>query len=265
MSSILNALPRPAIIAHRGSSAYKIENTVPSFLLAIEQKADAIELDVQLTADNYVVVFHDAFVDHLTNGTGRVADYSFRELRQLTFSTPSSSNAIEEKIPSLSEVFDAVGSRIFYNIELKNFGIPRRELPLRVIEIITSHNLASHVLISSFNPLMVRVVNRSQLSITTGLLIKYMYRVLWIGKLYTSLVDHHSIHLPFELISPRIIENAQLSGKIVFTYTLNDPRDIRQAVRWGVDGIITDDPLTARKAFDEADYRQNPYGLDPCL
>jgi len=250
---MIDTLPRPAIFAHRGSSAYRTENTIPSFLLAMDHHADAIELDVQLTADNHVVVFHDARVNHLTNGTGRVSNLSFRELSKLTLNPRSSSHSRHEKIPSLAEVFEVVGKEVFYNIELKNFGFPRQDLALRVIEIIKSYNMASHLLISSFNPVLVRTINRSHMPIATGLLIKYTYRIPWVGKLYSSLVDHQSIHLPFESISPRMIADKQQAGKLVFTYTVNDPENIRQAVRWGVDGFFTDDPLTARKVIDQAD------------
>ena len=253
MSSIFNSLPRPAVIAHRGSSAYTTENTIASFLLAIEQKADAIELDVQLTADKQVIVFHDTFVDQLTDGKGRIADYSLSALRELTLRAPPTSKTYAFKIPTLRDVFEAVGKRTFYNIELKSSGIPSQDLPQRVIETITTFNLTSHTIISSFNPVMLKYVSRAQMPIATGLLIKYMYRIPWIGKLYSALVDHQSIHLPFESISPRLIREQHQSGKVVFTYTLNSSVRIRQAARWGVDGIFTDDPLAARKVIGRED------------
>jgi glycerophosphoryl diester phosphodiesterase len=56
-------LPRIAIIAHRGASACAPENTLAAFELAIQQAADAIELDAKLTADGHVVVIHDQAVD----------------------------------------------------------------------------------------------------------------------------------------------------------------------------------------------------------
>lgn len=253
MISILNTLPRPAIIAHRGSSAYTVENTLPSFLLAIEQSADAIELDVQLTADKQVVVFHDAFVDRLTLGKGRVSNLSLPALRELAFRASPAAKSHEFRIPTLQDVFDAVGSRIFFNIELKNFGFPNKDLPERVIDIITTYNLVSHTLISSFNPVMLRYVNRTHTPIPTGLLIKYIYHIPWVGKIYSALVDHQSIHLPFGAISPRVIKEQHQSGKVVFTYTLNDPVQIRQAASWGVDGIFTDDPPAARTILDRED------------
>ena len=65
---MLSTLPRPAIFAHRGASLYAPENTLAAFRLAVEQGADAIELDAKLSADGHVVVIHDQTVDRTTDG-----------------------------------------------------------------------------------------------------------------------------------------------------------------------------------------------------
>ena len=56
--------------AHRGASAYAPENTLEAFLLAAEQGADGVELDVQLTKDDEIVIMHDETIDRTTSGTG---------------------------------------------------------------------------------------------------------------------------------------------------------------------------------------------------
>ena len=71
------------IWAHRGASGYAPENTLESFELAIEQKADGIELDVQMTKDGELVVIHDETIDRTGNGTGRVQDHTLKELKAL--------------------------------------------------------------------------------------------------------------------------------------------------------------------------------------
>ena len=73
------------IWAHRGASGYAPENTLESFELAIEQKADGIELDVQMTKDGELVVIHDETIDRTGNGTGRVQDHTLKELTALNF------------------------------------------------------------------------------------------------------------------------------------------------------------------------------------
>src|ERR1041384_8836764 len=80
---MLESLPRPVIIAHRGASARAPENTIASFELAVAQGAEAIELDVKLSADGHVIVHHDPTVDRTTNGKGKVKDLTLAELQQL--------------------------------------------------------------------------------------------------------------------------------------------------------------------------------------
>ena len=70
------------IFAHRGASAYAPENTLEAFRLAMEQGADGIEIDVQLTKDNELVVIHDETVDRVSNAKGAVRDYTLEELKR---------------------------------------------------------------------------------------------------------------------------------------------------------------------------------------
>ena len=65
--------------AHRGASAYAPENTLEAFQLAVSQKADGVELDVQLTKDGELVVAHDETIDRVSNGSGRIVDHTLEE------------------------------------------------------------------------------------------------------------------------------------------------------------------------------------------
>ena len=71
------------VIAHRGASGYAPENTLEAFVLAVSQKVDGIELDVQLTRDGVPVVIHDETIDRVTSKTGYVKDYTLKELKKL--------------------------------------------------------------------------------------------------------------------------------------------------------------------------------------
>ncbi|MBQ1244645.1 MAG: hypothetical protein IIX94_02740 [Clostridia bacterium] len=69
--------------AHRGGSEYAPENTLSSFYLGLLQGANGIETDVQKTKDGVLVLFHDDTVDRVTDGTGKLCDYTYEELRRL--------------------------------------------------------------------------------------------------------------------------------------------------------------------------------------
>ena len=93
--------------AHRGASAYAPENTLEAFLLAAEQGADGVELDVQLTKDGEMVVVHDEEIDRVSDGSGFVKDYTLAELKTLNFNKTHPEYQ-DVKIPTLREVYEAL-------------------------------------------------------------------------------------------------------------------------------------------------------------
>jgi glycerophosphoryl diester phosphodiesterase len=93
--------PAPAyrhVIAHRGASAHAPENTLAAFRAALAAGADWLEMDVQRTKDGRLIVFHDATVDRMTDGTGRAADLTFDEIRTLRVGAGERVAAFEEVI-----------------------------------------------------------------------------------------------------------------------------------------------------------------------
>ncbi|MCI0577989.1 MAG: glycerophosphodiester phosphodiesterase, partial [Chloroflexi bacterium] len=102
----------PLIIAHRGASANAPENSFSAFALAAEERADGIELDVRLSADNWPVVLHDATLERTTDGRGPVSRQTVAQLQEL--------NAGDDRpVPTLDELFEMFGPSLLYNVELK--------------------------------------------------------------------------------------------------------------------------------------------------
>src|SRR5262245_34742321 len=121
------AAPRPLRVAHRGASARAPENTLAAFREAIRLGADAIELDVQLSADGVPMVIHDLTVDRTTNGHGSVASFASRDLRRLDAGAWYSSRFRGERIPTLEEALECARGRCGLNIEIKELpGAGRR-------------------------------------------------------------------------------------------------------------------------------------------
>ncbi len=98
-------------IGHRGC-AYEPENTLKSFEKALALGAEMVEFDLRLTKDKQLVVIHDDKLDRTTNGRGKVADYTLKELKKLDAGK-------KEKIPTLKEVFSRLNQRCQLNIEVK--------------------------------------------------------------------------------------------------------------------------------------------------
>src|SRR5215217_9518705 len=95
---------RVQVLAHRGASAYAPENTLAAFRIAIEQRADWLELDVQQTSDGHLVVFHDLRVDDRTNGRGPLRDMTLAQVRALDAGSKFSPEFAGEPVPTFDEV-----------------------------------------------------------------------------------------------------------------------------------------------------------------
>lgn len=248
------SLPNPVLFAHRGSSAHAPENTMAAFQLAINQGAPAIELDVQLSADDEVVVFHDCTLSRTTDGSGKLRRQSVRQLKSHQIRSDFHPVDPEVRIPTLKEVFSELDSNIFLNIELKNLSSPFDPLPKRVAKIIDDHQAADRILISSFNPVALASLHRHHSAVPRGLLLHRPYLVdLCI--LFPRLISgFQTIHPSFACLTEHRVNSLHKLGKKVFVYTLNKAEDILHALRCGADGFFTDDPQLGLRTLNENGY-----------
>jgi len=221
----------PAIIAHRGASAYAPENTLAAFRKAMEARADGIELDVHLTADGEVVVIHDADLSRTTNGQGKVHQTTLKALRQL--------DAGGEPVPLLEEVLQVLDDRTFLNIELK--GNDSR-LPAKVLQLADKHQKESQVVYSSFNPRLLKILKQISPQSSVGLLLLPGFPGKLIQLIFESRLNLWSLHPHFSLVNKPYMLRAKQKGCRVFTYTVNHQEDVERLLNIGIDGIITDNP-----------------------
>lgn len=246
---IFDEIPNPAIIAHRGASAYAPENTLAAFKLALQQGADAIELDAKLTADGQVVVIHDQTVDRTTPHHGRVRDYRFNDLRKMDAGSHFDIAFKGEPIPSLEEVFKAVGQLTFINVELTNYASVTDRLPEQVADLVRQYKLGHRVLFSSFNPIALARIRRLTPEAPIGLLAmpkrKGALARSWVGRL----LKYNSLHPEASDAQPALVNGVHRRGGRVFVWTINTPAEMSRTFGIGVDGIFTDDPLLAQKTL----------------
>ncbi len=110
------------VVGHRGAKAFYPENTMLSFQKAIELGVDGIEMDINMTKDGQLVVIHDNTVDRTTNGTGKVVDFTLRELKELDAGSHFSSEYAGERIPTFEEFLDLVkNKKLLLNVEIKDY------------------------------------------------------------------------------------------------------------------------------------------------
>ena len=131
------------VIAHRGASGHRPENTHAAYALAVEQGADMIEIDLHRTRDGAVVITHDAELGHFGHA-GEIVDASLEELRALDAGEG-------QRIPLLDEVLDAFAQALPFNLELKASGRgPYEGLEEIAIEAVRRRGVLGQTLFSSF-------------------------------------------------------------------------------------------------------------------
>ena len=249
---MLASLPRPAIFAHRGASAYAPENTLAAFELALAQNADGIELDVKLTADGHVVVIHDTTVDRTTGARGRVKDLHLADLRTLGAGSFFSDQFQSEKIPTLEEVFETVGKRTFINIELTNYNSPRDHLVESVCTLVKMFEMQKRVMFSSFFAINLSKARAFLPEVPRGLLAFNGVLGAWARSFGFAFGKYQALHPHLNNTTPQQVRRVHRLNRRVHVWTVNAEQDMRRLFNWGVDAIFTDDPLLALQVREES-------------
>ncbi|MCL2017539.1 MAG: glycerophosphodiester phosphodiesterase [Alphaproteobacteria bacterium] len=252
----------PIIIAHRGASADAPENTLAAFKLAKRMGVDGIEIDVHLSASGDIVVIHD----YELNRTARmpdgkplksrlnVEDLTLAELRKYDFGIWFSDKYSGEKIPTLEEVMDLIGSDILLNIEIKaDRKKPFRKLSTAIANFLCEYSKkhsVNNVIVSSFNPLALNAfrskARKLNLVIPTGLLYGYSPEVPW----YLKRGQGRFIHNPDFMLSycAGLQNKGDLSSiglfkkRPVFVWTVDDVASATCLIQKNITGIITNVP-----------------------
>lgn len=245
MQSLVPGQPRPWIIAHRGASADFPENTLAAFAAAAALSVDAMELDVQLSADGVPMVYHDRTLRKLGRPRRRVAGYPLRELKSLDAGRWFAPRFAGEPLATLDAVLERHGGRVPLMIEVKERGGARsagrhRLLARRVADRVTALGLADDVFILCFGldllldcfthaPHLRYVWNLDAPPNPTP---ATMRRIRPLAALCCSI----------RTLDAAFVAWAHRAGKPVLSYTLNDPDAVAKAMHAGVDGLISDRP-----------------------
>jgi glycerophosphoryl diester phosphodiesterase len=223
------------IIAHRGDSAHAPENTLSAFQGAIQSGADWLEMDVQRTKDSRLVVMHDATVDRTTDGSGRVADLTFDEIRSLK-------TGEGERVPTLQEAIilaEAAGVGLFP--EAKS-GNQDPDAYAEIIAALRQEGYLHQTILQSFDHEGLDVIAKAN----PDLIVCPLYG-LWQLSLSDVKPDNAKTVCPMAemvLLNPWMVRKAHQDGRLVYAWfgVIENPLTIRLLLALGVDGLIVDDP-----------------------
>jgi len=230
---------RPLIHGHRGVRGPVVENTMRSFAHAKEEGADGLELDVRLSKNGEVMVFHDPTLTRMTHGFDArdVATLSTQELALIDLGP--------DRIPTLNDVLDWLApTALLLNVEIKHDAPDRPALVWAVAKMLNKRRkLHERLLISSFDPFMLTPLNVLLPLIPKALLFHagqahlHPWTVAKFGPWQAAHPEHVMIDGPLHM------------RRIVNAWTLNDVARAKQLAEWGVDGLITDSPALLLAAF----------------
>ncbi len=221
----------PKVIAHRGASGIVPENTISSIRRALDVGAEMVEIDVHTTKDGEIVVMHDHDVSRTTNGKGIISELTARQIRRLDAGSWFGPDFSGEMVPTLDEVLEVVCGKADLCIEIKHAE------PSPVLGKVRDHDCIGHVVIFDFNHTRVYEAKRLEGSIRTlALGISHDN----IDALNPDMCD--AIGAAFSKVDQSLVEMVHDLNLAVFVYIVNDEAGMRDLIRFGVDGIITNSP-----------------------
>jgi glycerophosphoryl diester phosphodiesterase len=235
---------RPYVIAHRGISGRYPENTLLAFQRAIEAGADWIELDVQTTIDDCVIVSHDATADRCTDGHGPFKAMTLAQVKQLDAGRPFGDEFAGQRIPTLEETLDFLGDgRIRLCIEIKG-GTTGDNLRTAnaTVDLLKKRDYLRHIVISSFNHEALRAVKTWEPLLATSLDPEPQDGTLTPWQLCQQVLrfNINAMQHRYDTLTPDLVDEAHQHGFSLWTWTVNEPDAMRRVIDMGVDGIMTD-------------------------
>jgi glycerophosphoryl diester phosphodiesterase len=244
------------VVAHRGASTRAPENTMEAFRLGVEDGADAIELDVHLTADGQLAVIHDDTLDRTTDRTGPVRELTMEQVREADAGArftragdagyPYRGRGL--RVPSLPEVLSWLPNDVGLVIEIK-----ARAAADAVVEAVTEHPVRSdgRLAVISFDEAAIERVRELDREIKTGYLL-VPTQPIEAALVWATEHGHAGVH-PYEAdlgLDPLpILAQAAAYGREVGCYVVNDPERMRHLAACGIWGFVTDVPDVARAAL----------------
>lgn len=246
---------RPWVIAHRGASSSHPENTIAAFDQALADGADAFELDVQLTRDGEVVVFHDWTLDKAGAPGVRVKAMDRDAIQALDAGRHKSKRFVGERIPSLAEVVERYGSRCRLLVELKADEADREPerlslLVRKTLDALATDN-ASDAWILCFEAALLRQV--AAVAPSARLVLNRTPPPPRGEELDTLLDGIHALSLDHAAVTPELVNGVHARGKLALVWTVNRERDLDRALAAGVDGIMSDRPRWLRERISSTE------------
>lgn len=224
---------RPLVISHAACAGHAPENTLAGIRAALEMGADAIEVDVQASADGVPVLMHDLTVDRATNGSGDLASLTLEQLQAL--------DGGGEPVPTFAQALELARGRALLVAEIKRPGCEAR-----LADVIRQADALEDVMVWSFLPPALAAMRQAEPRLPGGLLIAPGSIGEWPSRRELALRLGLQAVSVFHLnLSAGVVARARRSSLTVYAWTADAESDIQRLLDLGVDGIVTNYPERA--------------------
>jgi len=215
------------VVGHRGCALLEPENTLRGFRRTLALGCDYVETDVRLTRDGELILMHDETVDRTTDGSGRVADLTFAEIRRLDAGQG-------ETVPTLAELLALLAGRVTLLCELKGEGTADA-----AVAVVKAAGMERHVIFTCFDLARIRRVKEIDASLRTGAIFSnpppdFAQQARDAG------AESCGIH--FRHLTPEHLAAARAAGLTVRAWNPDTEEDIRRTLALGPDGIGSNRP-----------------------
>ena len=238
--------------AHRGVTTDAYENTIEAFNDSYHAGVDGIECDVRYTADRAMIIYHD---DSIVIGKDvkNIDELSFNEINSLQ--SHRTSKTID-RVLCLNRLVQSLPENIFINIEVKSKQINSDKIEQDIINIADKYSIGNRLMISSFNPFLLRRIKKMRKNIFTGYLIGENSRYSLFNNRFIKILRYviGTLYCKPDAINPEINYLNSTMNKLVkrygmalFPYTVNSNLEFDKAISMGADGFFSDNIELIRK------------------
>lgn len=269
--SLVATPARPLVFAHRGFGDHAPDNSLYAVERALEARMDGVDVDGQLTRDGEIVIFHDLSVDRLTSDTGRVRDKTLAQMLALDLAPGYDASTRGAPVRTFEDFVRAVKGRGILMVELKVPGLKPTGMEQRAVEIIQKHGAHENVVLSSFNPVVLYRLKKLDPQVRTALI---FMDTNWNPELVAEIKEGDLVNLPWPLrqefvrravrkiirpdllsinheVDDPVIDRLIAKGWPAFIWTIDEEEDIRRALSRRPYGVISDQPIRARRIRGE--------------
>ncbi len=242
-----SAAGRPIIIGHRGAAGLAPENTLASFSAALAAGVDAVEMDVQFTADGYPVVLHDETLERMAGVRVRVRDYVESALQGFDVGFRHGPEYRGQRIPALDDVARLVPVDIEMHVEVKDYEPVSEDHLRRLIGTLDRQGGLSRVIFSSPHEETLTDLQRLAPGCRTALLLFRGVKVPTDAARRAALVGCCAVDPNASLVDAELVDVCHRHNMKVFAFTVNERGMMRKLTQMGVNGVFTDYPDRLRE------------------